>query len=492
MATQSQEFGFIRSKFFPVHKREQKKIVPLIFLFFFITLNYGILRALKDTFILSRGGAKLLSQVKLFGVIPMMMVFKFAYDTVSKKTNRNGRIYTLIGFFTSFLLLFVFVLKHFVSDVPLTPDMSLWVMFKHIWPLITFYIIAESYGSFMLSVACWGVVIEITSHEQARRCYSVFSIGTAIATLLAGSCARSFSEDTLIYIVLLSSILLAGVFFFFTRAMDKDPVGFEIPEKKVKKKKKKLGIIASFKAIFTAENSTYIGLIFCLVFCYASGIVLFEAVYKDWMKNIASLKGIDPKEFVKDMTGFQLQCIGISSLLIVLFIAGIVNRRKWIFRAMIVPSILLIGSVGFFGIVFCKDYLMHFTGWDELKASEVAMYIGLGVVVIVKSSKYVFFDATKESTYLALSDEEKITVKSSVDGLGARIGKGNGAITVTLLTWCMGVGVLDITGMLGCIIFIIGFIWIFAVINLSKRYSKFVKANEERTDKKEVQSKKSQ
>ena len=45
------EFGKIRSKIWPIHNFELKKILPMFLMFFFISFNYTILRDTKDTMI---------------------------------------------------------------------------------------------------------------------------------------------------------------------------------------------------------------------------------------------------------------------------------------------------------------------------------------------------------------------------------------------------------------------------------------------------------
>lgn len=471
MKPTSKPLGSFRKRFFPIYNHELPQILPLFMLFFLVTMNYGILRTMKEALITARGGSKLIAQVKLWAVVPILFFFKFVYDTLSRRVGSKGRVYGIICYFTSFFLLYWFVLRHYTSEEKITPEMKTWVALYKLWPSVLFYVHCEATGTFMLSVATWAFVNEITPRSLGERCYSTFSISTGFATFLAGSLGGYFSKEEnqgiLMGIIIGGNLLYVLIYFYFTRSIALYPERYNIAPKKAKKGKKKLGFVDSIKYLFTSNNASYIGLILCLVLAYSIGINLFEAVYKQWLYHVATVEGINKQEFMRQMTGLQLQLIGGASLITTLFLASFVNDRGWLTSAMFVPVAFLILGVAFFIALF-------FSHDDDIKSLRLAMYIGVMVVVCVKAFKYVFFDRSKELLYKGFPTvEEQVYTKSAVDGVAARVGKAGGSVIVQILTtWVYNFRILEIKEFFFFLIVLILIIWVFAVVRLSVRYEK--------------------
>ncbi len=481
MEPTSKPLGKFRKRFFPIYNHELPQISPLFILFFLVTMNYGILRSMKDALIQATGGAVLIARVKFFAVIPSAVLFKFMYDTLSRKTGSNGRVYGVLLYFIGFFLLYWFVLHHFTSSENPTKEMPVWEAFSMVWPSVLFYINAEMYGSLVLSVVTWAFVNEITPRKLGERCYSTFSISTGVATFIAGYLSSYLSapasQPVLITIIITGNVLYILVYFYFTRNIALHPEQYTIAPKKGKKKKK-LGFIDSVKYLFTSENAGYIFLILCLVVSYGIGVNLFEAVYKEWLNHVADLKYhinsegfASSKEYRKafsmQMSGLQLQLIGITSLVTTLFLASFVNNKGWRIAALFVPVSFFILVVAFFSAITLMDR-------NDVQSASGVLYLGVTVVVCVKSFKYVFFDRTKELLYKGFSTpEEQAYSKSAVDGVGSRFGKAGGAFIVQFLTtWVCGFDVLDITGIFFLLVMVTVSLWIFAVLSAEKKYQK--------------------
>src|SRR5580692_7903875 len=106
------EFGKWRSFFWPVHNFELKKLLPMFFLFFFINFNYTILRDTKDALIVTApgSGAEAIPFLKVWGVLPIAILFTIGYAKLSNVMSKTKLFYTTISFFIAFFILFALVL----------------------------------------------------------------------------------------------------------------------------------------------------------------------------------------------------------------------------------------------------------------------------------------------------------------------------------------------------------------------------------------------
>src|SRR6267142_713270 len=102
----TKEFGKWRSFFWPVHKFELKKLLPMFLLFFFINFNYTILRDTKDSLIVTSSGAEAIPFLKVWGVVPAAIVFMLLYAKLSNILSKENLFYTTIVPFIVFFGLF--------------------------------------------------------------------------------------------------------------------------------------------------------------------------------------------------------------------------------------------------------------------------------------------------------------------------------------------------------------------------------------------------
>src|SRR5271156_675041 len=110
--TQAKEFGKWRSFFWPVHSFELKKLLPMFFLFFFISFNYTILRDTKDTLIMTApgSGAEAIPFLKVWGVLPFAIIFTIIYAKLSNVLSKQKLFMSVLAFFLVFFALFALVL----------------------------------------------------------------------------------------------------------------------------------------------------------------------------------------------------------------------------------------------------------------------------------------------------------------------------------------------------------------------------------------------
>ena len=466
---------------------ELKKLVLLNILFFLITFNYGVLRAMKNVYVLGKGDTDLISWAKILGVIPAMLLFKYVYDTLNKRVSKNALVYYILAYFTFYY--FCFLIYSTFFRVPLTvaeaealaKEHAFWQFFK-IWPLILFYVNSETLGTAMISVVLWGFANRITSNKEAKRCYTSLGIGAAFATIFAGilNAVIQLSDTALLCFVLGNHILFFIVYFYFSRQLDQNPKAYNVPvEKKQKKKKKQLGFIASIKALLHSKDASFLTWILCIVVCYAMAVNLFEVVHSQWAKKLGekagelSGDGNETKMFLKKIMGGQLIATGFVSLFIIFFLSGWVKKHGWRFTAMTVPVVFFTGTIIFFGSMIFIGDPTTIVAWKDSGGHWIVMGCGVFVLVCVKSAKYVFLDSTKENAYLVLNETSKIEGKSAVDGVGSRVGKAGGALINILLTTLVGgkSKALGLKWIFAFLVILMIVLWIYAVYNLANQYN---------------------
>ena len=476
MKVKSNNLKLSNKQYPPLTSHEKKLIIIFSTMLFLITFNYGMLRAMKDVKVLGKANSHFLSNIKLWVVLPFMFIFKFIYDTLARYVGKDNMLYWLVGLFTLFFLSYILFADHFISEIP-EDNKSDWVIYTKIWPIICFYVMAETWGTYMLSVSFWSLANRTMSNQQAKRFYTTLSLGAAISTFLAGVfifIIKKEDTDKLIWLILCLNFLLVGVYYYFRRDVKSNPTLYA--HGTTKKKKKKLGFFASIKALVTSKDSAYLGLILALVMCYGMGINFFETPYKQLLKDTGTALG-DKDKYLRTMLGLQLMLIGVVSGCLV-FLAPLVKRRGWRFTASVVPVCLGIGCIVFFGVCYWQGQTMD---------KDTMWYIsgfGLCIVAIVKGSKYVFFDTSKEQTYKVSSEETQLTGKSAVDGVGSRVSKATSSGIITFIKYATGItSILEYKGVIGCLAMFVLVIWLWAVSGLSKRYEKRLHAYEAEQEK---------
>jgi ATP:ADP antiporter, AAA family len=485
-----QEFGKWRSFFWPVHAYELKKLLPMFFMFFCISFNYTILRDTKDTLIVTAAGAEAIPFLKSFGVVPAAVLFMIIYAKLSNVLSREKLFYvTLIPFIIFFGLFGWLVYPYRQQLMPVESAQALRAYLPGGWSGLAaayenwmyslFYILAELWGSVVLSLLFWGFANQITRVTEAKRFYSLFGLGANLALMVSGpaimqvsNIRKSLPPDTDAWQVslnyLMTMVVIAGIgvmafYWWINRYVLTDPVLYDAASIKAPKKKTKMSIGDSFKFIFTSK---YILSLAVLVIAYGIAINLVEVTWKSQVK----IQYPDPNDYSTFMGGFST-VTGIVTILMMLFVGGNVIRLKgWGFAAMITPVVLLITGIAFFSFVMFRESLAGYIASIGTTPLFLAVMFGAAQNIMSKSAKYSLFDPTKEMAYIPLDEDSKVKGKAAVDVVGARLGKSGGSIIqLGLLTF----GTLaSITPYIGIILMAVIACWMFAVRSLSKQFSK--------------------
>ncbi len=487
--TKPAEFGKLRSFFWPVYSYELKKLLPMFLMFLCISFNYTILRDTKDTLIVTSSGAETIPFLKFWGVLPSAVVFMLVYAKLSNVLSKENLFYvTLLPFLIFFGLFAVFLYPNremlhpnasadFIQSY-LPVGLSGLVACYRNWTYSLFYILAELWGSAVLSLMFWGFANEISRVTEAKRFYTLLGLGANVALLFSGQAIVYFSDirkhlpanvdawqislNYLMGMVVVAGVVIVAIYWWMNRYVLVDKRFYDpSEEKKGKKSKPKMGVFESFAYL---AKSKYILSIAIIVIAYGICINLVEVTWKGQLK----LQYPNPNDYSAFMGNFSFWTGMITIMM--MFIGGWLIRKKgWGFAAMATPAVLLITGIGFFAFVIFRDDLGGFISMLGTTPLMLAVIFGMAQNIMSKSTKYSLFDPTKEMSYIPLDQEQKVKGKAAIDVVGARLGKSGGSLIQQGLLVIFGT-IAGITPYVAVIL--MGFIvaWMFAVRSLNRQF----------------------
>lgn len=440
-------FSRWRALLWPVHRHELGKLIPMLLMFFFITLNYNILRCMKDSLIITAkgSGAEAIPFIKVWAMFPGTLFFTWAYIKLAKRLSRETVFYSLFSFFLLFFALFGFLfypmreqfhLHRFADWLSTVLPLGCkgFVAMVRYWSFTLFYVMSELWGNIILFMLFWGFANQVTSFEEAKRFYGIFGIGINLSGIFSGetsilltnyASSQGASWDTsLTYLIALvtgAGIACIGTFLYLTRYLKKHPSETQIVERKTPKEKTKMSFRKSFSCIL---SSRYMLALMAIVLSYNVIINLVEVLWKHEAQQLYP----DTQSysiFMNEVTVYT----GVLATIVSLFISGnCVRHFGWTKTAMVTPLILLVTSIGFFSFLFLKNSsLSSILVWG-LSPLNLVVLFGTTQNCLSRAAKYTFFDETKEMAYIPLSQEEKIKGKAAIDGVFNRMGKSTGSV----------------------------------------------------------------
>lgn len=500
------EFSTFRRIFFPIHSYELKKAIPMGMIFFFILFNYTCLRNIKDSLIVTNTGAEALSYLKLFCVTPSSIIFMLLYAKASNILSNENLFYATLSPFIIFFGLFAFVIypnrewfhptvETIASWQAQFPSLHWPLALLGVWSYAIFYVLAELWGSALVSLSFWQFANQITRVSEAKRMYAFFGLMAQISLLLAGVLGDYFSNikdkiasgidpwqvslNWLMSIVVIFGVATMVIYRWIYKNVLTDKRFYDKPELPgVKKGKKKAGLIQSLKTIFT---SPYLGLIAMLVVCYGISVNLIEGLWKSQLK----MQYVNENDYNTFMSRFTI-CTGLASIVMLIVGGNILRMCRWVVAAMSTPIVFLVGGVSFFSFIVFREELAGFLMNLGTNSIAVAVILGAVIVVISKSTKYALFDLTKEMAYIPLDEEMKVKGKAVVDVVGGRLGKSGGAFIQVVLFSAVSsiIGTkatyYQIVPYLFVFFIVICILWILSVKSLGKRVEAANKAANEK------------
>lgn len=489
--TKTGEFGKWRSIFWPVHRAELKKFLPMFFMFFFVTFNYNLLRACKDSMVVTaqQSGAEAIPFIKVWTILPAAILLTFIFTRLTNRFNREKVFYIMMSIFLSFFFIFTFVLypaQDFLHPHALANKLQLLLpegfkgfiaVFRN-WTFTLFYVMSELWGTAIMTVLLWGFTNEVTTVREAKRFYGLLTIGANIAGAFSGQVAVYCSSNLFIpwfpygnnawdqslfflnFSIIVSGVITISLFRWLNTNVIRPSENARPAH--LKPEKIKMSMRENFAYL---ARSKYLLCIAAVVVAYNLVMNLIEVVWKNQIKQLYP----NPSEYTAYM-GEVMTLMAVIATVMALFITNNIMRRSWTATALIPAIITLVTGLAFFAfIIFQNSSLMWIA--TLLGTTPLMLSITFGSLQnsLSRACKYTLFDATKEISFIPLSNESKLKGKTAIDGVGSRIGKSGGSIIHQfLLLFFSTVGAS--TPYVGVIFLIVICVWILAVISLGKQF----------------------
>jgi ATP:ADP antiporter, AAA family len=436
-----------------------------------------ILKNAKDTIIITQIGAEIISTLELFGILPSIVLFSLVYTKLTDRFTITQIFYSLNCSFAGFFILFGFFLYphaktiHFDLSALITslPFLKYPLLMMANWSYSLFYVMAELWGTVMLSLMFWLVANQISSVDEAKKYYPLFGLIGEFGLILSGALMTVFTlstvasdwATTLNYIcgsVFIMILLINWGFYFLSKL-----VGVEVINKPYLRVHTNLNLKQS---IYHVCSSKYIRLIALMLFCYGVSINLTETL---WKKQLSVLypHSLDYGHFIAKV---QI-LIGITTLSAILLSSFVLRKLSWYHAALITPIIFILTGLPFFIGIFLSE------GIFSIDFAYLALFIsvifGSAQHIFAKAMKYSFFEPTKEILYIPLSEELKTKGKGVADLLGERFGKSFGSvIQLGMLSIITGSTLLSFAPILFMVFLLFIITWFYSLRAINKELKK--------------------
>ena len=478
----------------PIKTNELPKFLTLTLLMFCILAIQNLIRAVKDSIIITSIGPESVSFLKIWGVLPTSFLMTIIYIKLVNILRKDIIFYIITSTFLAFFSLFAFLLYPYHQYIHLNIDRSnsLIISMPHLkwfilllsnWSFSIFYIISELWAGTVFALLVWQFINQITTIDESKRFYPIFGLLSQIGLYISGaflvklplinnyllkiydlSIDRNILSVQLIMTIVITLGVIALVSFWIINNKILDIKTLE--NLQVNSEKNDLSLKESYKLII---NSRYIRLITILLVTYGMTMNLIEGPWKEKVRSIYP----DNTEFIA-FIGSYLSKMGISAILFVIICSNAVRRLGWLTTAIIPPLIVLFtGGLFFFTSNYDCITIFIMLAFNITDPVLVIISIGAFQNILSKSSKYTLFDATKEMSYVPLSKELKTKGKAAADILGIKLGKAIAALLQSIIFIITpSVTFQDISIYLMYFFILICTVWIWSVYELNKEYKK--------------------
>ncbi|XWS20366.1 hypothetical protein CRYUN_Cryun31cG0095400 [Craigia yunnanensis] len=474
-----------KPKFLGIELVTLKKIIPLGLMFFCILFNYTILRDTKDVLVVTAKGssAEIIPFLKTWVNLPMAIGFMLLYTKLANVLSKKTLFYTVMVPFIAFFGAFGFLmypLSNYIHPEALA-DKLLAVLgprflgplaIMRIWSFCLFYVMAELWGSVVVSVLFWGFANQITTVDEAKRFYPLFGLGANIALIFSGRTVKYFSNlrknlgpgvdgwaislKAMMSIVVLMGLAICFLYWWVNKFVP-------LPTRSQKKKEKpKMGTMESLKFLV---SSRYIRDLATLVVAYGISINLVEVTWKSKLKA----QFPSPNEYSSFMGDFST-ATGIATFIMMLLSQFIFEKYGWGVAAKVTPTVLLLTGVGFFSLILFGDPLIPALAKFGMTPLLAAVYVGAMQNIFSKSAKYSLFDPCKEMAYIPLDEDTKVKGKAAIDVVCNPLGKSGGALIQQFMILTFG-SLANSTPYLGGILLVIVLAWLSAAKSLDTQFT---------------------
>ncbi len=487
----------LRNIFWPIHRSELYKFVPMSALMFCVLFNQNVLRILKDSILISEVSAEITSFTKVYYVTPMAAVFVIVYAKLINHLPFQKIFYWLAAIFTAFYVIFAFVIYPNVDFFHMDRQLLANLMAEHPhlkwyiatvgnWSYILFYSLSELWPNVFYVLLFWQIANEITTTNEAKRFYTLFSLFGNSALVIVGFMMMNLSSDNSVIhrlftvsdskimltqvsisMVAISSVLACLLVRNITKNIIDNPNQYT-RSRGEKSNRPKMSLIESFRYI---TRSKYLWLMLVCSASFGLSMNLIEAVWK------AKMKLLYPT--VTSYAAFNSMYIlwtGVAIMVMTIIGNNVIRNSSWFAAAVISPIIILTtGTVFFFIVVFDNHVLNFFDGLILMSPLALAVFVGAIQNVLSKGSKYSIWDTSRQMLYIPLDKELRTKGKAAVDVISPKIGKSASGLIQSIIFTILPMATYQSIAPALMIIFIgVCMLWIYAVRKIYFEYQKIV------------------
>jgi AAA family ATP:ADP antiporter len=471
--------------------KERKKMIPLACMFFCILFNYTILRNTKDVLIVTAegSGAETIPFLKTYVLLPGTMLFFALYTKMCSNYEQGAIIYSITTAFLAFFALFAYVMypmkeslhPNETCDWLLTflPDScSGPVAMFRVWTFSLFYLMAELWGSVVLSLFFWGFANQVTSVPEAKKYYPLFGMFANVALVLSGwfvtyvsnmreGLAEGVDAWGVSIKILTAGCLVSGVglllaFGYLQNYVVNDPTLVDQTQTKKAAKKSKMGVMDSIRYLMASPYILNLGV---LVIGYGMAINLIEVTWKSRLKMAYP----DANAYSAFM-GMYSSMTGVATIFSMMIGQRFLALIGWRFTALATPVVCLTTGFCFFTLIIMPDMWAPVAVMLDISPLLLSVYLGTAQNVGTKSVKYGMFDPTKEMAYIPLDSEQKTKGKAAIDVIASRAGKSGGSFIQQIFIIVLG-SLSASAPLIGICLFLITVQWIRSVNSLAIEFA---------------------
>ncbi|WP_410520938.1 Npt1/Npt2 family nucleotide transporter [Candidatus Tisiphia endosymbiont of Dioctria rufipes] len=486
-----------RTIFWPIHNHELGKFIPMCGLMFCVLFNQNILRILKDSILISEISAEVVSFTKVYCVTPAAALFVIIYAKMLNHYSFEKIYGYLITFFISFFIVFAFIIYPNVHIFHINPNSLEQIMgnYPHLkwyialignWSYVVFYTLSELWPNIFYVLLFWQFANELTTTEEAKRFYTLFSLFGNSALIFVGFLMSNLSSantiakyfftvpdnKTILVKISTSFVVVAAVISyllvrFISKNVFTNPT-FYAKAKAARSTKDGMGLIESFRYII---RSKYLWLMLICSAAFGLSMNLVEVVWK------AKIKELYPTvNSYAEFNSLYILWTGVTIMIMTIIGNNIMRSHSWFVAAVISPIIMMVtGTLFFILIVFDHQVLSLFDSAILMTPLALAVSIGALQNILVKGTKYSIWDTSKEMLYIPLDKELKTKGKAAVDVISSKVGKSSsGLIQSVIFTLVPTATFSSISPFLMVVFIVVCIAWIYSVRKIYFEYKKIV------------------
>eukprot|EP00921_Rhytidocystis_pertsovi_P007870 GHVQ01013038.1.p1 GENE.GHVQ01013038.1~~GHVQ01013038.1.p1 ORF type:complete len:307 (+),score=33.58 GHVQ01013038.1:315-1235(+) len=300
---------------------------------------------------------------------------------------------------------------------------------------------AELWGGAVASVLFWGLANELTSTDEAKAYFPMFSVMANVSLVAAGeliarisrSCGATVGGDgwsrSLRYLmgsVILSSAAISALHQFIRRQAKSRP---DVFSNETRLEKAPTALMGFRESMYYLASMKYIRHIALEVICFGMSLSMIEVTWKTKLKQAYP----SPESYSKFMGRFSA-ITGVVTIAMLIISQQILRRNSWRTASLITPTTLLSTGLCFFLLLIASNsshilqqYIPLLRGLDttSFNASilKTLVMVGGAQNMFSKTCKYTLFDPLKELAYKPLDYETKCKGKAAIDVIGNPLGK---------------------------------------------------------------------